>query len=588
MRFRFKNLLAAALLLGLALAGSAELSARDRSPGRPLFESAYAAEQDDPEQALDMYERALKKGLGRELRKAARWRLFYLYRKAGRYGEALSMAARLGSDKKLRNVLGGLYDEIAVRYSVSREAAREYATGLKLLALDRHEQAALRFEKSLQLSKSSPKGNAALRTAITNRLMRRGDSRTALAVLRQEGEQNRKGARLARADLLVKLKRDTEARKLLAQIAANPATAKWSHADQSQVFYLLARISRRAKQAAATVRWFRLAAVHAKFARDAELQSRMQSLAAYELVSRGHVRAARGLMLGLPASKDRNVRLLDLMLKAHVDGNEASRKQLRDLLAEQPDGHKKSRLAELAATVAAGRPLIIKTQENGVPGFPFAAPLSKAELLEIEARVKAEQAAGKEPSIRVPPQAYWQNRFARDTSSELVLEVPQKFELVLFRSDAELQMHGASRNSMRSSVKLSKPLRIPRRLKQLDGLLRDARGHYTVLALPEREAAETAAETQQAEDAEQTQAESAAKSEKAESARIRRDQIVDARFVKPAGLESAADEDWLLIHLYSNGKGWVFVELEEDAGRTRMPEYRHGWIPAERLRVVYD
>lgn len=572
-------------LLTLSLAFG-DLPARDRSPGRAYFEQAYEAEKETPADAIELYERAIAAGLGRELQKAARWRLFYLYRKSGEYGEALKVAAHLGSDKKLKNVLGDLYKEIAVIYKIPEESARHYALGLKQLARDREEESALYFERALRGNES----NEALRSAITSRLMRRGQSGAALALLKKigidraadqsAGKSEGGAAELARADLLVKLKRDTEARGVLLALARSSAAKSLDNAERSRLFYLLARISRRAKDPAATVRWFRLAAIEAREAGEDELQSRMQGLAAYELFRGGRKLQARSLLYGIPETEDESVKLLELVLRAEVEGDPSARLRLEEMAPRLRAG-KQSYLVRQALRVA-GKSSVQKNSKSREKQ-------GESERRESRSKAGEEDRANKRKSeARTEPPAFWQREFRKAYGASLKIEVPKNHRLLLVRNTDSVQFHGYSRNSdrLRSRLQLGAPLEIPAQLDDASDLLRGLRGDFVLVIAPaparhsDDEGEEPAEESSEDPGAEESPA------NKTTAPEGRGDAGGPARLPESIRLaqwnesRTFSDQAWLVVNLRSDGAGTLTVELEEFADRTRMPGYARGRVQA--------
>lgn len=316
--------------------------------GRAAFEQAYALEKEDPAAAIELYEEALRSGLSAELAKAARWRLFYLHKDQRNYGRALNLSASLGSDKKLKNVLNDLYEEIAAYWKISRYAAEQYAAGLRLLDAGKAPNAVQHFGKALKQNVR----NEGFRRDITERLLKERRFTDALALF--EGIDH-PAARMARADLLVKLKRREEARVLLLALAdENTGVAEkvsedpkqepapqpqLSDADRAHILYLLGRIHRDGGDRISAVRYFRLAARYS----DKDGAVRMNGLAAFSLYRDDHKDQALAILREMPGVEtDGNVRLLYLILRVEVERDGAAFQSLRnmqgDLIEQQRTG----------------------------------------------------------------------------------------------------------------------------------------------------------------------------------------------------------------------------------------------------------
>ncbi|MCR9142657.1 MAG: hypothetical protein NXI24_10435 [bacterium] len=552
---------AVALVAALLLANGVDLQARDRSPGRPYFEQAYEAEQETPADAIALYRRAISAGLKPELVRAARWRLFYLYRQAGEYGEALDVAAHLGSDRKLKNVLGDIYKEIAVIYKVPESSAREYALGLKQLARKRESASVAHFEKALRANRD----NEALRAAITNQLMRRGHSGTALVLLKKlgydihKGEKERNGgAELARADLLVKLKRDAEAEEVLFALARSAAGRKLKSAERSHLLYLLARTARRAKDREAVVRWFRLAAVEAAEADEEELQSRMQGLAAYELYRAGRQLQARALLYGIPETEDANVNLLSLVLRVEVDDDAAARKKLRAMKNELLAG-RQSYLTRAALRVAEGR-----------RDSPRTKPEPAAEPKKTKPKTRESKSKDGEAS-RPDPEEFWQRSFRKTFGRRIKIEVPENYGAYLVRNPDRLQFHGASRIQDRLTPRLAAPLEIPDDLENAGELFQRLRGDFVLAFAPIRKA----------EDLEHKDSESNSKQSETKNktpAPVDLDPLKELRLAQVTESRTFGDQDWVILGIHSDGEGGLWVELEAEGDRSSMPGFARGRV----------
>ena len=518
-------------------ATSTGLAARDRSPGRPVFEDAYAAEQERPDDAIELYRRALEMGLGRDLALAARWRLFYLYRKQQRYGEALDMAGKLGSDRKLKNVLDDLYTEIGGRFKIAPEAARDYAAGLKLLVRKEREAALLEFEKVLRKHPENEK----LRRDITSRLIRGGGSGQALTLLEKIGARSDGSAQLAQADLMVKLKRDAEAETLLETLARSP-DAKLEAAERSHVCYLKGRLSRRTRSHSDAVAWFRLAAVEAMQADESELQARMQGLAAYGLYRGGQNVQALALMRGLPASDDADVELLRLVLRADVAGDEDALRRLRA---------QKNELQKRRQTTLVREALRILRGESS-------APVREKQTT----KETGHQPEKQNESDEKRRDAFWQQALRSALGPALTIVVPADYRVVLYRNQAPMQFHGYSRTRGEYVPQLDKALVLPTNVQDLGDLLRSLKGDFVVALVDSK-----------------TLNDENARRKALSGIQL---QLVNVQSRNP----DIAERPLLLLNLHANAAGELIVEFEEDAGLSRMPAYGRGRV--EHIQLQYE
>jgi tetratricopeptide (TPR) repeat protein len=527
--------------------------ARDRSPGRHIFEEAYTAEKENPATAIKLYREALDTGLSRELAQAARWRLFYLYRQSRAYGEALETAGELGSDRKLKNVLGDLYAEIAATYRIPETAAREYAAGLRMLARNKDADALPHFERALRHQAN----NEVFRQEITRLLIQRGRSAQALALLERVSTGQGVAGDLARADLLVKLGRGPEALRLLGDLAvranADGVPIYIAPQDRSQMLYLLGRIVRRTGARGEAIRYFRQAAREAAASTpvDPAMAARMQGLAAYGLYREGHTVQARSLLETVTLADDFDVNLLLLVLRAEVDEDTIALRKLRALAPElrerKRSGHGSyliNRALELSATDSKGatqRPPPQRFEEQKT---------STATLNDAGAPAGG---TGKPAPERETTAALtcWQRDFEQKFGSRLRLRVPKDRQAVLFRNPDALQFHGYGRSRGRLSAQLHAPLPLPEELNDLSSLLRAYRGDFVILLVPRA-----------APDSESEPGPAPVGTTPGEYSLAR---------VSVDGQQS-----YYAINLRVDESGEVTVELEKDVDDSEMPEYWRG------------
>ena len=551
-RITSRLLFAAVLLCAVPLATFSPAEARDHSAGRPAFEEAYAAEKEHPETAIELYQKSIRMGLSPELKKAARWRLFYLYRKAGQYGEALETAGHLGSDNKLKNVLEDLYEEIAGTFKISDSAAREYAAGLKLIAQDRDDESAIHFERAL----AAHSQNENLRRDIISRLIGRGRSSAALALLQKVGRNGNGGngsAELARADLLVKLKRGPEAHTILFDLARVPEK-KLTAAERSHLLYLLGRVARRRDDPGAAVHYFRMAAMQAD---DSDLRGRMQGLASYELYRENRKLQARALLQGMSDTDDADVNLLELVLRVEVDGETDAMNKLRAMVPEL-ERSKRSFLVNEALRLA-GSSNVSKGNESHKESHKQ----PRAETDQPPGKSEAPEAApGSE--IIVQPE-FWQREFQENFGETIRIPVPEDHKAVLYRNPDALQFQGYSRSRGRLRAVIESPLVLPENIGDLRDLLTNYRGNFVLLIVPqEDEATDEAIETNP---------------ENGESANPAGETTpLSQKPTPPAGsmlasAEAKKDRPWYVLNVHSDGTGNLLVDLEENAGLSRLPGY---------------
>ena len=327
MRFGSANALlrfapvALGLALGTLLAGRLDASAKD------IFERAYSAEKSQPDRAIELYRSALSHRLESKLRAAAYWRLFFLYKRVGQFGQALRIAERLGSAKRMEDVLKNLRLDVQNQFGISARPAQLYVDGLAALYRLRGAPAGERptvflapFRQAVEAAPSS----ANLRTSISNALVEQGFGEYAGSFASGAAPVSETERRLAHAARLVAAERHEEAEQVLYFLAR---TGDLDNREKGRVLYMLARVERKRGHGHQAVAYFRLAARYA----PAAAAQRHNALAAYVLYRDGYAVQAHALLRGAARSPDANVRLLQLILVAEIERNPAALAELRQM-----------------------------------------------------------------------------------------------------------------------------------------------------------------------------------------------------------------------------------------------------------------
>ena len=312
------RLLSTFLLFLFCLAFPVVLPLSAQSSGQALFEQAYRLENEDPARAAELYRRALARGLDAKLRRTARIRLGIVEKRLGgrtrpAAGSRFDPRAAQASMRKA-GVPAGAIDGFFQGYRILRTpgGAQENSSG---------EPAYMAYWRPA-LQQAS--GHLQLRISMVRALVAHGQSRRAFALL-DEAPDYSPELGILKADLLLGQGKPRDARDLLLSIASD---LKLDEQQKVRLLYLLGRIARERRDFTGAVRYFRLAARYG----DRGQQVRYRSLAAYTLYRMEMPLQARGLMRGLPGkSSDRNIRLLDLILRVQVDGEVKAHKELKAL-----------------------------------------------------------------------------------------------------------------------------------------------------------------------------------------------------------------------------------------------------------------
>ncbi|MCB1327195.1 MAG: hypothetical protein H7A21_00640 [Spirochaetales bacterium] len=336
----------AGLAIVLALVFSfTQLQARDESAGRSDFDLAYRFENDAPSTAILLYERALRLGLQDDMARAARWRLFYLYRGTGEYGQAFALLPRLGGGSRLNAIAAETRSEAARWLGIPEAEVGRFYEAVRKLRANHDPEAARQVTAMVQ----AHPGAIALRQFSLGELADNGHSDLALELL--GAEESDLAARLERADVLIRLGKPALAQDLLYRISETPDLPT---AQMSRMLYLMGRIYRDSEQHNLAVACFRMAAHYAQ----ENGQDRLRALAAFSLYRMGLASQARALMRGLEEDRSEAIRLFMLVLQVDVDHDAAALAELRAMrpvLEEKQRRNITTFLVNEALRLASGR-----------------------------------------------------------------------------------------------------------------------------------------------------------------------------------------------------------------------------------------
>lgn len=560
-------ILAASLIAsGAGLLAPTPLAAREN--GRALFERAYRIEKDAPEEAIGLYREAIIAGLPAELNRAARWRLFYLYREVRDYPAALASANALGQSSQatadLRREMAQHYgapvasidDLIAGAAALDRVVRPQTAAPARAAALT---EALSRFRAALQRSPDQPR----LRQEILDRLVRANHGAEALALL---DELRGRGYELSRADLLLSLRRNEEARAALMDLARSETLT--TPADRARTLYLLGRIERDADRRADAARYFRLAANY-----SGPEDVRIAALAAFELYRLGLKPQALALLKGRPVERDLDAHLLSLVLRTELERNRQAEQALRELRPrlERTPAARRSALVRRALELAGAPAETFAPRNQPAPeprvdihSPPGARPLPgpAGEENEADSGQAAETApthASDKPEIpgatvepadpTVRPRSFWSRDFEERFGTQLELIAPPGYSVALYRNVEPLQFHGygATRTTLRP--RLTEPLGVPGAIRDLTQIVGRQTGNFVVLLTPAALAGEPALNSGE----------------------------FSLRFQLPT-VRARDGARYFLLNLISDGAGGLLAELEKDNGRNSAGEYAAGVI----------
>lgn len=288
--------------------------------GQEIFSKAYRLEESDPDESIRLYRQALGQRLDKELRKAAVWRLFYLYKKNKEYSEAILISDHLSDKKGVKRVLEDLKTDIKFEWKINDNALDHYWTGIHLLNAGKTDaEGHSHSDHFLMALKESP-GNALFREEILNRLVMAGRDDEVLRMIGSEGSGPEE--QIIRADLLLKRNERNNAESILRSLAASEVYL--TNSQKFRLLYLLGRIYRDRGDIPNGVRYFRYSTHYATGTKAV----RNLALAAYALYRGGYNEQAYGLVSRLPGEGDSYVELLSLVLAVDVRNDEVAKTKL--------------------------------------------------------------------------------------------------------------------------------------------------------------------------------------------------------------------------------------------------------------------
>ncbi len=297
-------------------------------PGFKDFERAYALEQENPADALKLYKRALRRGLARDLRETARWRMFYLYRREQDYLPALQLLPKIAKGKAGRQLTKDFHEEVRRAYAIDADSLDEVRRGLATVSVPeaKGESYYLHLENALR----KHPGNLKLLDALVAYLVAHDRSAFALRLVNAfPGTDAALAGR--RAALLIDLGRPREALALLEESESQirPACLLWPVREPEDrkhlavVHYQKGRAYRELDREDAAVDEFLEAAEYGERVRNI-------ALAAYVLYRSGRDEDARSVLRRLNARELRsscNAGALHGILRSRLPNEAAAARQ---------------------------------------------------------------------------------------------------------------------------------------------------------------------------------------------------------------------------------------------------------------------
>lgn len=329
-----KILRLAVFILGVAPLSVPLMSqSRSISPGKADFEKAYSLENSDPNTAAEFYESALSKGLDPELKHAARWRLFYVYRNTGQHAKAYFMLDSFGTSSRMSSVREGLKKDMQKDWRVDEKTVDLYLEGLDAFREGEKDRGVSLLNRALDRAP----GSSLFRREVVERFTAEGQQAEAARVASRS-----KGATPSESLLGADLKLnggDPEGARDVAMGVATGDPGLLKEADLSHIPYILGRVERENGNLEKTVEYFRTAARYA----TGDEANRMNALAAYSLYRAGYRHQAYLILDPVSQTRDRNVLLLRDILRVEEASDNTALQELRTMRNELLEDRKKGR-----------------------------------------------------------------------------------------------------------------------------------------------------------------------------------------------------------------------------------------------------
>jgi hypothetical protein len=276
-----------------------------KADGRSLFEEAYRIEKTQPEQAAVLYRQAIDAGLASELNRAARWRLFFLYRSQGWYLQAYETLKTLSYKKSIED---SLLEDIQSQWGLRRQTFLNFVKVSQSFKKGKKPDSA----DISALRSIYGEGSNRFRADLDRWLKEQGHE--AITVQLAAGERNLSEAETAirTASYYVDRNDPGKAREALEPVLVSD---QLNRSERMRILYLLGRLNRLI-DGAESAAYFRMSATYAS---GSEWQRQM-ALAAFSLYRDGLSEQAAQLSMQIDAAtiEDEGMRLFLDVLAADV------------------------------------------------------------------------------------------------------------------------------------------------------------------------------------------------------------------------------------------------------------------------------
>ena len=252
------------LLIGMIFLPNSIL--QPKNLGKPYFEKAYSIEKEDPDKAIELYDKALKEGLDADLRKTALWRLYFIYKAKKRYILAWSILKQIPNRSNVENKF---FEDVQYYTKLSKE---DFLNLYKAIQ-----------ENNLSTLKTIYQGASPfVKKEILDFYLEKNQNQHIEELAFVDTNSNI-DSKLFLANYLIENNRYEQAEKILFELSTNDSH-QLSYAYKENILYLIAKIKRE-KNILDSISYFLLSANYSTTSRDYEKEL---ALALYSLYRAGY------------------------------------------------------------------------------------------------------------------------------------------------------------------------------------------------------------------------------------------------------------------------------------------------------------
>lgn len=236
--------------------------------GKPYFEKAYSIEKEDPDQAVQLYYKALQEGLDQDLKKTTLWRLYFIFKEKKLYLKAWSILNQVPHNISVENKF---FED--VRYYTKLEKEDFLKLYKSIQGNDIHQLKSIYFNASPILKKE-----------ILDYYLEKQNETMIQELAFMDSSNNAIDSKLFLATFYLEKNLFHKAEEILYDLSIHRAS-ELTDDYKEKILYLLGKVKRE-KNILESIPYFLLAANYAQTSRDYEKEL---ALALYSLYRAGYV-----------------------------------------------------------------------------------------------------------------------------------------------------------------------------------------------------------------------------------------------------------------------------------------------------------